>query len=282
MAAHLDDFERWGFDTRAWSGNTRKQYRRRVEAFERWLTGKQLRHASTQDAQRWLASLPATVASRNQSRKALVAYGEFLAHKQWRAGNPFADLPRLRERPAVPRAITVDQAQALYRASTRHGVMWRLMVALWLTAGLRCSELRLLRWDQVEDDRWLRVNGKGGKTRVLPLREDVAALLVRWRGERTCPMWVFPSPAVPGQALSANWMRERLREMAAEAGIEGRMHPHLLRATFATRLIELGVAVHDISDLMGHRDVSTLAHYVASRPERLAVAVEGLDLLDVA
>ncbi|MFI2794814.1 site-specific tyrosine recombinase [Haloferula sp. A504] len=147
------------------------------------------------------------------------------------------------------------------------GLRDRAMLELFYSSGLRLSELCGLKLEQYDaDDRFLRVTGKGNKTRVVPVggkaREALEAYLARERrslvGKRTGSE-VFLS--VRGGRLSPDRVRQIVKERAAQAGIESKIYPHLLRHSFATHLLEGGADLRVIQELLGHADISTTQIY---------------------
>lgn len=141
------------------------------------------------------------------------------------------------------------------------------MLELFYAAGLRLSELCNARLEHLDlDDGFLRVTGKGNKTRIARvgmaamraisdyLQNERAALVTRRTSSH-----VFLS--VRGGPLSPDRVRQIVKERAAAAGIEQRIHPHLLRHSFATHLLEGGADLRVIQELLGHADIATTQIY---------------------
>jgi len=149
------------------------------------------------------------------------------------------------------------------------------MLELFYAAGLRLSELCDARLEHLDlDEGFIRVTGKGNKTRVARVgevaRRAVADYLENERPElvtRRTSSHVFLS--VRGGRLSPDRVRQVVKERAAAAGIEQRMYPHLLRHSFATHLLEGGADLRVIQELLGHADISTTQIYTHVDRERL-------------
>ena len=270
----LIQFRAWGFDVRGWRESTRNAYAKRVAAGDRWLhshRGVCISAASRDDLRAWLAQLPPNARTRNHSRNALVGFYAFLTDTGGRPDAPTDGIGALPEPASVPKALQHDVATAVLDAAAEFGRMWDAMVALLLYAGLRASEVRTLEWNQVQGD-WLMVEGKGGKQRMLPIAPEAATPLRAWRSECTDARWVFPSPRVPDQPLSDGWLRRKVRDIGHAAGITG-LHPHALRHTAATALLEHGADVRTVQEFLGHASLQTTQIYTRVRPERLLEAV---------
>lgn len=151
----------------------------------------------------------------------------------------------------------------------------RAILELFYASGLRLSELcGVSLVDFVEDDTFLRVTGKGNKTRMVPVGGKARGALQDYlRNERPnlvrkrTSMEVFLS--VRGGRLSPDRVRQIVKERAAQAGIEERVYPHLLRHSFATHLLEGGADLRVIQEMLGHADISTTQIYTHVDGKRL-------------
>lgn len=151
----------------------------------------------------------------------------------------------------------------------------RAILELFYASGLRLSELcGLSLTDFQEDESFLRVTGKGNKTRMVPVGGKAKASLKDYlRNERPnlvkrrTSMEVFLS--VRGGRLSPDRVRQIVKERAAMAGIESKVYPHLLRHSFATHLLEGGADLRVIQEMLGHADISTTQIYTHVDGKRL-------------
>lgn len=151
----------------------------------------------------------------------------------------------------------------------------RAILELLYGSGLRVSELISLSPAQIDwDDGFLRVEGKGGKTRLVPMgafeRESLRHYLVQTRpklaGKRRSPR-VFLSRL--GAGLTRERIRQIVRARAAAAGIGERVYTHMLRHSFATHLLENGADLRVIQEMLGHADLSTTQVYTSIEQKRL-------------
>jgi len=141
------------------------------------------------------------------------------------------------------------------------------ILELFYASGLRLSELCGARLENLDlDEGFIRVTGKGNKTRIVPVggraREALENYLKNERPalvKKNTSSHIFLS--VRGGALSPERVREIVKERAREAGIKQEIYPHLLRHSFATHLLENGADLRVIQDMLGHADIATTQIY---------------------
>jgi integrase/recombinase XerC len=135
------------------------------------------------------------------------------------------------------------------------------MLELFYSSGLRLSELCALHWDALDlADGVVRVTGKGGKTRIVPVGRHAREALENWRSE-SVP--TAHSPVFPGRngPISPRAVQLRLRQLAQSQGIWKRVYPHLLRHSFASHLLESSGDLRGVQELLGHADIATTQIY---------------------
>jgi integrase/recombinase XerC len=136
------------------------------------------------------------------------------------------------------------------------------MLELFYSSGLRLSELCALRWDELDlAESLVRVTGKGGKTRIVPVGSHARSALQAWLAEaRPAP----DAPVFPGRGggpISPRAVQLRLRLLAQRQGIWKRVHPHLLRHSFASHVLESSQDLRGVQELLGHADIATTQIY---------------------
>src|SRR3954449_4320074 len=170
----------------------------------------------------------------------------------------------------LPRVLSRDEMQTLLdRIPTRTPLEMRdrAMLELAYSCGLRAEEVVNLDTDapDFEGER-LRIEGKGGKTRLIPMGEPAQAALSRYL-ERGRPALVGPGNenallvSKSGRRLHPSDVRRRLERWVREAAIAGGVSPHALRHSFATHLLEGGADLRSIQELLGHSSLSTTQVY---------------------
>jgi site-specific recombinase XerD len=165
-------------------------------------------------------------------------------------------------------------------ASTPLEIRDRALFELAYGCGLRAEELVDLDVASVEfDAEQVRVEGKGGKTRFVPAGEHALAAVRRYleRARGTLEAGTG-EPALflskSGRRLSTSDVRRRLRTWARSAAAQGAVHPHALRHSFATHLLEGGADLRAIQALLGHSSISTTQVYTRVESARLRAAYE--------
>ena len=252
---------------------------RTVDAYRRDLAhlgeflGAPASRASTADLERYVAQLradgrsPATIARRAAAARSLYRHLQLLGV---RADNPAAELDLPRRRRKLPRTLSAGEAERLIEAAKGtqpRNLRDRALVELLYGAGLRVSEAVALEKGGVDlDARLVRCIGKGSKERIVPIgRQGVDALrryLSRGRPflDRRHRPELFLNARGGGLTRAGAFLI--LRRLAAEAGLEPqRIHPHLLRHSFATHLLEGGADLRSVQEMLGHADLATTELY---------------------
>ncbi len=151
----------------------------------------------------------------------------------------------------------------------------RAILELFYSSGLRLSELCQLKFEMIDfDEGFLRITGKGNKTRVVRMgnkaNDAISDYLTQERPglvTKRTSSYLFLS--VRGGPLSPDRVRQIVKERAKLAGIEQNIYPHLLRHSFATHLLEGGADLRVIQELLGHADISTTQIYTHVDRKRL-------------
>jgi integrase/recombinase XerC/integrase/recombinase XerD len=287
---------------------TRRAYGVDVLQFARWADAQGLgpREVESKVVRRYIAHLSEQNRAPTTSARKLAALRALFASQRehgWISQNP-ADLVSTPRRPShLPRVLSArDAARLLDRipASGPLELRDRALFELAYACGLRAQELVSLTAAAVDHDgEQLRVEGKGRKTRIVPVGEPAMAALRSYL-ERARPALAqrggesggsSGAEAVPRQAhaarapvelgldalflsktgrpLSTSDVRRRLRTWAAHAGLPSGYSPHALRHSFATHLLDGGADLRSIQELLGHASVSSTQIYTRVESARL-------------
>jgi site-specific recombinase XerD len=268
------------------AAKTREAYGIDMRDFAAWASGRGAeplgvthrvlrRYASALSERRYA---PATVARKLAALRTF--FGMLREHGEIEA-NP-ADLlaaPKLgSELPTVLAPEQISRLLDRIPASTPLELRDRALFEVAYASGLRAEELVALDLASVDfDGEQLRVEGKGSKTRWVPAGEPALKALARYLERARTALATGPDePALflskSGRRLSTSDVRRRLSVWSRHAAMQGAVHPHVLRHSFATHLLEGGADLRSIQELLGHASVSTTQTYTRVESARLKVA----------
>jgi site-specific recombinase XerD len=248
----------------ALSESTRRAYRTDLEEFARWLQGRglDLDAVDVRVLADYVAELGAARSGRTPRRLApatiarkLAAVRAFLRFTLGSARVPDARLAprRARRLPASPKPAEVDAEFEALGSEEPLQIRNRALAELIYSAGLRSREAVDLDLSDVDfDGESVRVLGKGGKERVVPLGEEAAYWLGRWLQVR---------PRLARGAQNALFISARGRRLDTSTLRRLLPHPHRFRHAFATHLLEGGADLRTIQELLGHSSLSTTQVY---------------------
>ncbi|MFI7612902.1 site-specific tyrosine recombinase XerD [Nonomuraea terrae] len=270
------------------AANTLASYRRDLRRYVEHLRGRgrlRLDEVGEDDVQAFLAALregdgdhPALVAS-SAARAVSAVRGlhRFALREGVTSHDPAHEVRPPRQPRRLPKAIAVDEVERLIAASGPDGAPLtlrnRALLEVLYGTGARISEAVGLAVDDLEDDQ-VRLRGKGGRTRVVPLgryaRSALDAYLVRARpgllahGRGTSAVFLNAR----GGRLTRQGAWEVLQAAAERAGLHG-ISPHVLRHSFATHLLDGGADVRVVQELLGHASVTTTQVYTLVTVDKL-------------
>lgn len=234
----------------------------------------------------YLASLHGRRQSSTMGRKlaSLRSFFRFQVREGQCALDPTDGIPMPRTPSRLPSPLPVDDCVALIEermgsaGPARGNLRDRAIVELLYGAGLRVGEMAGLDVRDVDLHRGdVRVLGKGGKERIVPLpraaREALSEYLEARRGPGLLAEPLFPSlrscPVEGARRLSTRDFRRIVKARARRVGIADRVYPHRLRHSYATHLLDMGADLREIQELLGHASLSTTQKYTGVSAERL-------------
>jgi site-specific recombinase XerD len=279
---------------------TRRAYAIDLTQFARWADARGLQPAGIgpRDVRRYIALLSERDAAPSTTARKLSALRALFASQREHgliAQNPADLLSTPRRSSYLPRVLKVREASRLLETIQASGVGGvdgplalrdRALFELAYSCGLRAEELVSLQTSDIDHEgEQLRVEGKGRRTRYLPIGElalaAVRLYLERGRNELTSPSEVGTHAgdlggalflSRTGKRLGTSDVRRRLRAWATRAQIPGGATPHALRHSFATHLLDGGADLRSIQELLGHASVSTTQVYTRVESARLRSA----------
>lgn len=267
--AHFFDYLR----ARNLSGHTVDAYRRDLRAVVSWCDKKGIaswQHFDRGDARAFIAERHRKGMAPRSLRRNLAAIRSFYRQiiRQGIVGHdPASDIPV----PKIPKHLptTIDTDQMAYLLQPQPGgitvVRDAAIMELLYSSGLRLSELIALDIDAFSADGMLRVDkGKGGKQRLVPVGRQAQTALHRWRQRRD--EWAAADERAlfisrRGTRLTPRAVQLRVKKWARERAVVANVHPHLLRHSCASHLLESSGDLRAVQELLGHANLSTTQIY---------------------
>lgn len=184
------------------------------------------------------------------------------------------------KRPEIlPTVLSREEVVRLLDAT--HNLKHRALLATLYSTGMRAAEAQQLKVSDIDGKRMLIFirRGKGGRQRYVMFSTKLREILqAYWRWRRPQD-WLFPSAMRPADPLDLSGIRRICRKAGKQAGISQRVHPHLLRHSCATHLLEDGVNLRRIQVLLGHASIKTTAKYLLVSRQAVQETVSPLDRL---
>jgi integrase/recombinase XerC len=201
---------------------------------------------------------------------AIRTFFNYLAREGICKTNPAMEFSAPRAGSRLPVTMDTDQVSRLLSFDTTdwHGMRDRAMLELFYSSGLRLAELVGSNLGDISfDDNSIKVRGKGSKERILPVGSKAIDAINSWlkireqlpKGKVADKSALFLSER--GKRISPRNVQERVKKWCVSLGISGRVHPHTLRHSFASHLLESSQDLRAVQELLGHADISTTQIY---------------------
>lgn len=268
-----DFFNELKIEKRA-SPHTIKSYQRDIEQLTQFCADKPIRH--WRDVQQ--NHIRSHIASRHRQGieskslqrelSAIRSFYKFLLKKRLVDSNPAQHIKAPKQTRKLPKLLDVDQISGLLEAGASSPLEIRdvAMFELLYSSGLRLSELASLNLADLDlsDHSMVVRSGKGGKSRILPIGGHAVSAIEIWLKHRgktadTNESAVFVSAR--GNRLSQRSIQLRLSQWCLKKGITTHVHPHMLRHSFASHLLESSQDLRAVQELLGHSNISTTQIY---------------------
>ncbi|MDD5699454.1 MAG: site-specific tyrosine recombinase XerD [Victivallaceae bacterium] len=286
MRTDLEKFLTYLALERALSGNTIAAYRSDLENFISWLETKAIRSFETirriylHDYLSDLKDAGLETATLARRLVAVKMFFRFMFQEKMISRDITAvmDSPKLWQ--LLPDFLSPAEVEALLGAFPRSGkdplaFRNRTILETMYACGLRVSETAALKVGSIKfDDETIRVKGKGNKERLIPVGRTALRLLERYLTEVRPQLAKNPAEAtlflsINGKKLNREWIWNIVKAVAQRAGIDKNIHPHTLRHSFASHLLENGADLRVIQEMLGHADISTTQIYTHVNQKQL-------------
>ncbi len=205
--------------------------------------------------------------SLHRSLSAIRGFFTFLQREQLVENNPVADVSGPSIQKKLPNLLDVDEINRLLNEGPQNPLKLRdvAMMELMYSSGLRLAELVNLNLDAIDlQQAQVQVMGKGNKMRYLPIGTNACKAIKRWLEARPNiasddELAVFVNNR--GKRLSPRAVQQRMAQLGREQGIDKHVHPHMLRHSFASHLLESSGDLRAVQEMLGHADISTTQVY---------------------
>jgi len=269
---YLDNYIQHLTFERGLSALTCKSYSRDLALLESLTEHADLKTINTQQIRRFIASLHGRGLSSKSIARALSAWRgfyDYLIQHQGFTQNPVIGLRAPKSAKTLPQALSVDQAVKFVdiQGDGLLEVRDHAILELFYSSGLRLAELVNLDIDMLDfSEGTVTVTGKGNKTRIVPLGSQAANALQIWLQQRTDikiddknKNAVFVTQQ--GHRVTPRAVQYRVKTWAIKQGINTDMHPHLLRHSFATHVLQSSQDLRAVQEMLGHANISTTQVY---------------------
>lgn len=252
------------------SERTLKNYKANLESFAAKVE-KSAAKITTDDIRGYIAYLDETRHLKETSLQThintLRAFFGWLHTEEKIKKNPMSKIKSLKlDKKGARQALTVEELERLRDACK--GYREKALVEFLVSTGCRLSEVAQLRAADLNlADRSVQVTGKGDKDRVVYFSVRARLMIEEYMMQRKGGDGLFVSSKSPYEPLKPRAIQRIVHSLSERAGLEGRVHPHLLRHTFATHALNGGMDVTVIQRLLGHEDIATTQIYAELNEE---------------
>lgn len=272
MQVEVERYIQYLAEVRNYSPHSVDSYRRQLTRVTRDLTGfgitswSQLKAPHVEQLVLQWRRKSNGISTIQQRLSALRSFCDDLLRKNILKANPARQIQAPKAPKRLPKNLDVDGVMKLLDIAPDDPLALRdrAMFELFYSSGLRLAELVSLNVNDIHPDRELRVVGKGQKTRIVPVGKEAQRWLELWLTERS--NWAGASdPALflsnQQRRISARSVQLRLRKWGIIQGVADNVHPHKLRHSFATHILESSRDLRAVQELLGHANLSTTQIY---------------------
>lgn len=267
----LDDYLDFLHFERGLSENTRNNYQRDIILLLQQHAA-DLKNLTQQHIRRQIATLHGQGMNGRSIARILSSWRGFFAylvlHHQFPA-NPVIGLRAPKAPKTLPHALSIEQSNKLIELEGNEPIVMRdrAILELFYSSGLRLSELVGLDLDRLDlQEGVVTVIGKGNKTRMVPLGSKAIAALKEWLTVR--PLWLSNRPSETavfisqqGRRIHGRTVQMRINGWAIKQGLHNHVHPHMLRHSFASHVLQSSGDLRAVQEMLGHANISTTQVY---------------------
>lgn len=271
---------------------TIRNYSHDIECFSEWIMDNyaleefDAGRVTVDDVREWIVKRldedKISPASLNRELSSLRSFWKFLRHKEYVREDIFSKISALKTQKALPVFVPetrmnsiIENVRGESEEEQYESLRDSLVITLLYGCGLRLAELLAITLNDISfDDATLKVRGKGDKQRIIPLQGEILDRIKEFVNIRNIILQnrdnqhiLMLSPS--GNVISRSTISRIVKKEMCATGVQGRKSPHVLRHTFATKLLNSGADMRDIQELMGHASLKTTQHYTHNSIEQL-------------
>lgn len=281
----IDTFLAYLRTEKRYSEHTSSAYQRDINELNNWLATQlidNIANTHRADIQAFVAQLhrqgnsPKTLKRKLSSLRSFFNFLLINAHIKT---NPALDIATPKPAQQLPKTADIELIDRLLNipADTFISSRDKAMLELFYSSGLRLSELSSCHLDAIYfSDQTIRITGKGHKTRIVPVGRTAIAAIKHWLSYRKTLVTTDPSLFISqrGTRLTPRAIQKRVDVWVKKLGIEQSMHPHKLRHSFASHVLQSSGDLRAVQDMLGHTDISTTQIYTHLDYQHLAKAYD--------
>ena len=249
---------------------TRENYARDIKLLLELADEQALQDIQSQHIRRFIAAIHGRgLGGKSIARKlsAWRGFFDFLGQRHAFASNPCTGMRAPKSPKTLPQALSTDQAVKLVAIEGDDPLTLRdrAMLELFYSSGLRLAELVGLNIDALDlHNGTVTVTGKGNKTRIVPVGSHAINAIRTWLQMRVLIAGVDKSAMFTtqkGRRITARAVQYRIKQWAIKQGINSDVHPHMLRHSFATHVLQSSGDLRAVQEMLGHANISTTQVY---------------------
>ncbi len=270
--SHLKDYLQHLTFERGLSALTLKNYARDIELLTSLVGDTELAQVQSAHIRRYIASLHSRGLSGKSIARALSAwrgYFNYLVHQQGYQQNPVIGLRAPKSAKTLPQALSTDQAVKFVAIQGDDLLAQRdhAILELFYSSGLRLAELVNLDCAMIDYTAGtVTVTGKGNKTRIVPMGSHASEAIKVWLNQRASLRIADSNPDAlfvtqQGKRISPRAVQYRVKQWSVKQGMSSSVHPHLLRHSFASHVLQSSQDLRAVQEMLGHANISTTQVY---------------------
>jgi integrase/recombinase XerC len=269
---HLDDYLQHLTFERGLSTLTCQSYARDIKLLQSLAENIDLAFVQNTQIRRFISTLHSRGLSGKSIARALSAWRGFYNYLIYHHGftqNPVMGLRAPKSAKTLPQALSVDQVVKFVDIQDDDLLAQRdhAILELFYSSGLRLAELVNLDTDMLDfAEGTVTVTGKGNKTRIVPMGSHAISAIQSWLQHRALIAIADKNPKAlfitqQGRRITPRAVQYRIKEWAVKQGVNINMHPHLLRHSFATHVLQSSQDLRAVQEMLGHANISTTQIY---------------------